>query len=185
MQRWGEAAHEEAHARRITELLADPELVERLPELQAAVTALQDAYTRCYEKAHRARTEAFAEALDALRGRPEWLELDPAAREQVCAPLRTHTCDALDRGATDAACRTCRAGLRALSDDVELLPHLQADAVAKLQELLRPDVRVERVRVGEFVRGALTTAEDVEDAMGRLREQLLRLIETGVQIVLE
>jgi hypothetical protein len=185
LQHWGGAEQQAARARRITELLADPELSDRLPELQAAASALQEAYARCYEKAHRARAEAFAEALDALRGRPEWLELAAAARDQASAPLLTHSCDAFERGATDTACTTCRASLRTLRDDVALLPRLQADAVAKLQELLRPDVRVERVRVGEVVRGALTTAEDVEDAMGRLREQLLRLIETGVRIVLE
>jgi hypothetical protein len=48
-----------------------------------------------------------------------------------------------------------------------------------------PDVKVERVRISEFFSGALDTDEKTKQAVGRLQDHLLKLLDEGIKIVVE
>jgi len=57
----------------------------------------------------------------------------------------------------------------------------------RVQELTAPEEKIERVRVSDVagVGQTLSSSEEVEDLLERLRDHLLKLIAAGVKVVLE
>jgi hypothetical protein len=73
-----------------------------------------------------------------------------------------------------------------MESDVEALGSLFAKAVAEMQRLTTPQGgKVERVRVSEFFAGSFETPEQVKEAVARLQDHLLKLLDEGVKIVVE
>jgi hypothetical protein len=185
LERAGADEDTAAAAQRLGELLESPDVCERLAEVDKETDAVLRAYDRLYRERHEARGRAFQAAVEALRGCPEWLLLDTVAQEQVTAPLVRRGCTTLERAPGERLCRHCRSALQQLADDMGLLEALRTDAMALLQRLARPEVRVERVAVRRLVPEPLDSQEAVDQALGRLREHLLRLLTSGAQVILE
>jgi hypothetical protein len=57
----------------------------------------------------------------------------------------------------------------------------------KIQEILKPEEKVERVKISAILNTlqALNTREEVEDALEQLREALMERIDAGVKVILE
>lgn len=185
LQRTAQEEEPAEAARRLEDLLADADVCERLAEVEAAADLIRQRYAQIYAERHAARAAAYQEAMDDLRSRPDWLALQAADQEEVLAPLTKRACADLDRDLQETACRRCGASLQKMADDMQLLSTLRGTALARLQQLARPQVRIEHVTVGALLSGPLDSPEAVESALSRLREHLLRLIETGVQVILE
>ena len=84
-----------------------------------------------------------------------------------------------------AACTTCRASLNEIEADTASAPNRKSAAIQAVASLLAPTERVERVRVASFLSGTISSPEDVEEAIQRLRDRLLKLLAEGVRVVLE
>ena len=61
----------------------------------------------------------------------------------------------------------------------------RSEAIRRLQELAAPEQKVERVHVTQVLGSVLETPEDVEEAIERLKEHLLKILAEGSRIVLE
>ena len=57
----------------------------------------------------------------------------------------------------------------------------------KIQEILKPEEKVERVKISAILNTlqALNTREEVEEALEQLREALMERIDAGVKVILE
>jgi len=58
-------------------------------------------------------------------------------------------------------------------------------ALAELERLVAPEERVERVPVRRFFTGSVTTPEELEEALSRLREHCLKLLSEGARVIIE
>ena len=86
------------------------------------------------------------------------------------------------------ACGNCRTSLSAIERDLASLPSLRAETLARLEGAVGgPDgpARVERIRAVRYFPDPLESAHMVEDAVERLRNDLLALIDEGARIIVE
>ncbi|MGH7493131.1 MAG: BREX system P-loop protein BrxC [bacterium] len=162
---------------------------ERLDQIKKLSHELISTYHLAYSKLHAERSKAFGEAIEDLKGRAEWNQLDENMREPVLSPLLSRACEPLDLPAGTAQCRHCQASIGQIESDLAALPSLKSQVQARLQELTAPatanDRRVERVKLSEFFKETLDSEQAVEEALDRLREHLLKLLAERVRIIIE
>ena len=73
-----------------------------------------------------------------------------------------------------------------MESDLAALGGLFAQVVAQVQKLTTPpEVKMERVRIADFFSGAVENEEQVKQAVARLQDHLLKLLDEGVKIVVE
>ena len=74
-----------------------------------------------------------------------------------------------------------------MASDLAAIDGLRSNVLLRVQELTAPEEKVERVRVSDVIGfgRALSVPEDVEQALEELRDQLLKLVASGVKVVLE
>ena len=75
-----------------------------------------------------------------------------------------------------------------METDLLAAERLRQDAIARLEALLVPPdepQRMERVKVRDFFRGAVSTEKEFEASFLALREHCLKLIAEGCRVILE
>jgi len=167
------------------------EQLERMAPLAHAITAVyQDAYVKLHER----RTGAFERAIEEIKGRAEWNLIDKEGFADILEPLSSRACnDGEDlrrmRGTLleDAAlrCRFCNASLGQIESDLAAVGGLKAQVIARIQQMIAPKEKIERVKLSEFFTEALDSREAVHGAIERLHEYLLKLLAEDVTIILE
>ncbi len=166
--------------------LAAEDFVENLAAIRAAAGAITSAYRKGYERVHADRTAGFQQAIEKIKGRGEWGAVPESMREPALRPLLVRCCPSLELADGALVCRSCRATLNQMESDQAAQDGLLAQVAAHVQKLTTPpEVRVQRVRLAEFFTGALESEVQVKQALGRLQDHLLKLLDEGVKIVLE
>ena len=167
-------------------LLAAEDFYESLEAIDATAKGVSTAYRSLYEKAHGERAQQFDAAVEKIKGRPDWSAVPDSMRQQVLQPLASRRCMELDQPDGSLVCKTCGATLSQMESDVAALGGLFAQVVAQVQRLTTPpDTKVQRVRVSEFFGGAMENEEQVRQAVARLQDHLLKLLDEKVKIVVE
>ena len=159
---------------------------ESLSAIGAAAKAASSAYHTLYEKAHAGRGDQFHAAIEKIKGRPEWTAVPDSMRQSVLQPLSSRCCTELDLGDGSLVCKACSATLSQMDSDLAALGGLFAQVVAQVQKLTTPpETKVQRVRVSEFFGGAMENEEQVKQAVARLQDHLLKLLDEKIKIVVE
>lgn len=154
-------------------------------EITSATEAIERAYRTLYERGHEERGKAFEQAIEDVKGRPEWAAVPEEIQTPTLAPLTSRTCEALDLPVNAVVCRTCSATIRQMESELEAVTSLRAQVLRRLQELTAPQEKVERVRVAELFTEPLDSEESLNEALERLRDHLQKLIAAGVKVILE
>lgn len=175
----GDAASELASA------LQDDTFFQQLARIRQHATLIASAYRHRYRQAHEERARVFDAAIDEVKGQPEWVGLPDDVRVAVLTLLRPRVCGPLVLPDDAVVCIACQATLKQMASDLVALDGLKARAIARLQELAAPEVRIERVRLNDFFAAALDSDAAVDDALRRLGEHLHKLVAEGARIVLE
>lgn len=169
------------------ERLQDGSFYQASAELDKALASLETAYRKLYRERHERRQAAFRAAVDDVKAQPNW----PMVPEEMQAPTLKPLTDraghdlVLPEGAL--VCQTCGAGLAQMASDLAAVVGLRSNVLLRVQELTTPEEKVERVRVAEVagVGTTLSTPEEVQQFLEELRGHLLKLIASGVKVVLE
>jgi len=74
-----------------------------------------------------------------------------------------------------------------MESDIAAVSGLKSAVMRKIQEILKPEEKVERVKISAILNTlqALNTREEVEEALEQLREALMERIDAGVKVILE
>lgn len=167
-------------------LLAAEDFYESLSAIGAAAKTISTAYRSLYEKAHADRGEQFHAAIEKIKGRPEWTAVPDSMRQSVLHPLSSRCCTELDLGDGSLVCKACNATLSQMESDLAALGGLFAQVVTQVQKLTTPpETKVQRVRVSEFFGGAMENEQQVKQAVARLQDHLLKLLDEKIKIVVE
>lgn len=176
-------------ADKLRSLVSSTEFFDQINNIKHLSNHIVAAYGSLYEERHTERAEAFAKAVDEVKGRAEWGVLTEEMRDVVLSPLASRACDLLELPDDARMCGHCSAGIGEMESDLAALPALKGQVIARLQELTIPaeedGTHVERVKLSEFFTQVLDTEESVTDALDRLREHLLKLIAEGAKVVVE
>jgi len=170
---------------------------ESMPRIAALSREIHGIFRDLYLRKHNERHSAFSAAVDAIKGREEWIAISeslPDMVESILKPLTDHICADQDQEAAEllpagaARCRACHDSLTRIEYDLASLSTLNAQALSRLEELVTgPDgaSRIERLRLVQYFPDPLDTRDRVNEAVDRLRERLYELVDEGVMVVLE
>lgn len=158
---------------------------EKLREIGEAAGAIESVYGEAYRVLHERRTDAFLAEIDVVKGRPEWPEIPPDMQKPLLAPLEVRTCAGLARPAGAVVCETCRATIPQMESDLAAATGLRSQILARVQEIARPQERVERVRLAELIQEPLDDEAAVDRFVETLKAHLLKLLAEGSRIIIE
>lgn len=172
--------------KQLRELLQSETFFESMAQIESTAREIVAAYRGLYEKTHADRAAQYQDAVEKIKGRKEWEQVPESMREPVLSPLVSRGCAESDFPEMNLACNACRAGVSQMESDIEALGGLFAKVVSEIQRLTTPpEVKIERVRVSEYLSGSFESADQVKKAVARLQDHLLKLLDEGVKIVVE
>ena len=137
--------------------------------LKAVVQTLATSYRQVYEAAFDKRTRVYQEALEMIKGRPEWLavsenpEIPAEQKELVLQPLAIRAEQEMDLPFGDTVCVRTRATLVQLESEIEAVGSLAGQALRRLMELAAPKEQIERVPVAKLFPTRITTEKDLDE----------------------
>lgn len=170
----------------LQQLVTSETFYESLKDIATLTGEITTAYRAMYQKAHEDRGSQYQAAIDKIKGLAEWEQVPESMQEPVLYPLTSRACADLDLPEGGLACGACRAGVNQMESDLEALGGLFAKVVSEVQRLTTPpEVKVERVRVRDFLSGSFESPDQVKQAVLKLQDHLLKLLEEGVKIVVE
>ena len=167
-------------------LLQSETFFEFMAQIEKSAQEILTEYRELYKKTHVERATLYRKAVDRIKGRKEWERVPDSMREPVLSPLASRGCTECDFPTTSLACNTCRAGVSQMESDIEALGGIFAKVVSEIQCLTTPpEVKIERVRVSEYFSGSYESVDQIRQAVARLQDHLLKLLDEGVKIVVE
>jgi hypothetical protein len=181
----------EEKATELASLLESEMFFESLEALKQADKSLSKSYSDLYGETHARRAELYAKALETVKGLPEWAAIckDPsvsdAERNAVISPLSDRAANNLDLPESSAVCNMCKATIAQMETDITVVDAIRDQVIRGVQELAAPGEKIERVRISTLFTGRLESPEDVEIAINQLKEHLLKLVASGMKVILE
>jgi hypothetical protein len=168
-------------------LLADGSYYRFMSKVDQVVAALEKSFTELYQAQHTRRTASYQEVSDLIKGLPDWPGLPETFQKSVLWPLDERCCHELSIGQSQLVCSRCSASLPQMESDLAAVSGLRNEALRRIQQYLAPEEKIEHVKIADVVSQsqAMTSAEDVDALIERLREHLLKLIEAGAKVILE
>ncbi|MFL9500462.1 BREX system P-loop protein BrxC [Rhodopseudomonas palustris] len=158
-------------AKVLSDLLSKETFYREIGPISKAATSIKTEYKRRYEEALDARVKAYLDALEVLTKTPGWERLDEAQRDELSGHLRK----CADKNWNNQT-------IRHLRSEAELAESRLADAIAKMHQILDGE-RLATVSVGQFFSGGIETEEQLDQALGGIRDEFARLIGEGKKVI--
>jgi hypothetical protein len=181
----GENGELAAAASALREMLASETFYESMAAIQAHAQGIAAVYSEAYTALHDRRSEDYGTAIEAVKGSPDWASVPGDMQGPILTPLLKRACSEVDMPADAMVCRRCGASLDQLESDQAALAGLQAQALARIAEIVRPPMPATKVRLAQFFPSSPTSPEVIEEAIKQLRAYLLELIDEKVVILFE
>ncbi|NTX41655.1 BREX system P-loop protein BrxC [Myxococcus sp. CA033] len=157
----------------LDDLLARETFFKELPSIEQHTKALEIEYQKRFDEALGARVAAYAKAFDKLIKTPGWTEIDEDQQRRLAEPF--------ERGQKRDEARVPIPQLRA---DRDACGGRLSAAIAELRRSIDGE-RVVTVSVGSYFAGGIETEEQLEAALGGVREECARLIGAGKKIIVQ
>src|SRR5690606_11874546 len=158
-------------AEALADMMARETFYRDLAQIDQHATAIEAEYQGRFQAAAAARTECYQQALRTLHGNPAWSELNEEQQSRVAAPLTSRAAATVPASAT----------IPFLRSELSACPqHLKA-AVQQMMELIEGN-RLVTINVGDFFAGRVETPEQLEAAIGALRQRIEKLLGEGKKV---
>jgi negative regulator of replication initiation len=181
----------QAKAEELAVLLQSEECLYRIETLKAACETLGSTYRQVYTAAFDRRKKAYAEALETIKGRPEWLafsespDISAEGRESLLKPLLSRAGAEMDLPAGATVCRRTGATLPQLESETQAAGAVASEVLRRLLELAAPRETIERVAVSRLYPSRITSIDELDEFLEALRERLEKILAQGASILLE
>jgi hypothetical protein len=157
----------------LEDLLARETFYRELPVIDQIASAIEAEYERRYDEAMEARIAAYTKAFDRLSRTPGWEVIDKDQQQKLAAPF--------ERGkARDQE----RVSIPQLRSELDACESRLRDAIADLHRIIDGE-RVATIRLGSYFSGGIETEEQLDAALGGIREECSRLIGAGKKVIVE
>jgi hypothetical protein len=172
-------------------LLVSEQFADSLGDIAAKTKTVQGAYQQAYLTLFDRRAEAYRKAVDEIRNRPEWeplVQTNKDMAESMLLPLVGRVGADEDRAAVANGTGLGQASLTEMESDLAAVDGLRSSVLFKLQELSmggKKKAPVRRVRVADIFNRPIQTQQDLDAALGQLRDSLQKFIDEGAAIILE
>jgi len=157
----------------IADVLAKETFYNELPALASATAQVQRAYSARFAQAVAERVATYSAATRKLEATVGWSELEDGVRAEIAAPLRTR-----------ASQKAEGLALAMLRENTLACPGLLKAAVEKVLRLSTPDSKPQRVVVSDLVRVLISNEEQLDSALGQVRELCVKSLAEGTPVIL-
>jgi len=161
------------HAAKLADLMARESFYRELPAIDQHTKFLEGAYQARLQQVVEARTQAYETALQQLRGTPGWEQVGEEQRDRIAEPLAAYTVTK----ASDPSIPQLRA-------DLDACPVRRDKAIEELLRLIDGS-RVVKVSASSYFAGGVENEEQLDQALGGLKEQCLELIGAGKKVLVQ
>ena len=175
----------------LKQIVENPQFLPLLPRLRELTEQIEARYNALYEELHARRHAEFADAIDAIRGHAEWVNLPLEIQAGILAALQSRVCSEEVAGGA-ARCQTCNATLGQMESDLAALGGFKAQALERLRELTAPAPppgqsapSLVRVQLTQYFDRSFSSTAEVDEAIEALKAELYALVEKGASFVVE
>jgi hypothetical protein len=135
--------------------------------------ALENAFQARLQQALDARFQAYQVALEQLHGTPGWGQVAEEQRDRIAEPLAAYT-----------VTQPGNAAIPQLRADLDACPARRDKAIEELLRLIDGN-RVVKVSASSYFSGGVENEEQLDQALGGLKEQCLELIAAGKKVLVQ
>ena len=161
------------HAAHLADLMARETFYRELPAIDQHTRAIETAYEARHQQAVAARTQAYQRALEQLRATPGWEQVAEDQRDRIAEPLAAYT-----------AAQTAASSIPQLRADFDACNARRDKAIETLLRQLDGN-RVVTVSAASYFSGGVESEEQLDQALGGLKEQCLELIAAGKKVLIQ
>ena len=180
-----------ARVEQLKSLLGSEHFIESWNEIVEHTDAVLAAYKKAYVDLFERRRNAYESAIEEIKNRTEWGPLEatnPETASSLLSPLLGRVGNDEDKQSVVEGASVGKASLTEMESDLCAVDGLKSSVLVKLQEFSigsEKKAPVRRVRLSEFFNRPIQTQEDLEKALGLLRDSLQKYIDEGAVIILE
>lgn len=160
-------------ATELQDILQKETFYKELPRIDHCTAHLEQLYKSAFEAAVQQRATAYRAGVDTLKSTAGWDQLDEERQSRIGAPLTSRTAD-------DVPTKTPIPQLRS---DIDACDKRVADAVAEVHRLIEGD-RIVQVKIAGHFEGGVETEEQLDSALGSLREECLHHIGKNKRVLI-
>ena len=157
----------------LDDLLTRETFFRELAPIAKTASEIQGEYKRRYDAALDGRVKAYLRILEVLAKTPGWERLDDAQRDEITQQIR----QCANKNWNNQT-------IRHLRSETELCEIRLAAAIAKMHQILE-GARLATVEVGQFFAGGIETEEQLDQALGGIRDEFSRLIGEGKKVIVK
>ncbi|HEU5369268.1 MAG TPA: hypothetical protein VFU69_12425, partial [Ktedonobacterales bacterium] len=176
-------------AEELRTLLSSSALYEQLARLRTLTQAVSSDYRRTYLAEHQRRFDHYTQAADEIKGRAEWTKIAASDRASILLQLTQRSCELADLREGTMVCQHCKDSLSLIREHQQSLQTLKQEAVKRFYEALErvnPTKRpIKQVKLTTLFPDMLESEQEVDEALGRVREHLIKLVAQGARIRVE
>jgi len=160
-------------AEKLADLTARETFFRELPAIDQHTKALENTYNARLQQAVGARTQAYQAALEKLHGTPGWEQVAEDQRDRIAEPLAAYT-----------VTKATTPSIPQLRSDLDACPARRDKAIEELLRLIDGN-RVVKVSASSYFAGGVENEEQLDQALGGLKEQCLELIGAGKKVLVQ
>lgn len=157
----------------LEDLLAREAFYRELPIIDQHASAIEAEYERRYHEAMESRIAAYSKGFDRLLRTRGWESINRDQQQKLAAPF--------ERG---KAPNKERVPIPQLRSELDACEGRLRDAIAELHRIIDGG-RIATVRLGSYFSGGVETEEQLDAALGGIREECSRLIGSGKKVIVE
>jgi len=181
----------ELKAKELSETLDSEEFFDNLEAIRLASKAINTQYRKLYEKVHAERQLEYSEALEYIRGKPEWTsisknpDIDDEQRKALLLALTDRCEHELDMPENMGECRICRSSIDQMETDITAVEAIRDKVLKHIIELAAPGETFIRLKISNLFSRTLETEEDANEFLETLKEHLMKELKKGIRVILE
>ena len=172
-------------------LLASEQFIDAWDTIVEHTQTILDAYRTVYCELVDRRKQSYESAIEEIKNRAEWGPLEathPSMTAALLSPLLSRVGADEDKEAVKEGQSLGKASLTEMESDLAAIEGLKSSVLVRLQELSmggEHKAPVRKVRVSEFFNRPIQTQDELDKALGLIRDSLQKCIDEGAIIILE
>jgi len=172
-------------AEELKAILNSETFYEHLGEMTNHEQAISRFYEERYGDLHGRRLAAVTESIEFVKGHLDWGNLPEESRKSILYPLAQKQCEDMAMMGAACVCDHCHSPYPQMESDLVTVDSLRKNAIQKIEELIKPEVKIERLRVSQYVTASIETEGELNEAIEKIRETALKIISAGKRVLFD
>lgn len=165
--------------------LASEQFFDSLNDIAKGEELLSEFYDTQYCTLHEKRFNAMNETIESIKGHSEWGRIPDENKKSLLAPLSARLCETCIIEPDGICCTNCHAPLSKLESDISVTETLLKNALQKIEELLAPEIKIERIKIAHYFSGSIESEEELDSGLEKIRDIAIKHISEGKKVILD